>query len=258
MATKSFLTAVAQKTCMTVGKPAWRFPLATPKARAAVAPLMDAIKRLDERPFRMVSHEDEDGNSFNCSFFHSEEQKLAFQDWEAKNALTPGSQFHECLTQASEAVPSSEALYFGEGAQMLTDSRFGEYQLGMAVRYSRAVFRSREMMDEAAVQVGASLAPRTPLALSPPTRHGPRAHAGDPPFERIMARAGMKRGIPYFGRLVMTTPDENTWLTATRYGSVADAKEGKEVVKELFAQEMDRWFDSYESQYGTTSQLLEL
>ena len=34
-------------------------------------------------------------------------------------------------------------------AQVLSDSRFGEYQLGMAVRYSRMVFRDEGAKQEA-------------------------------------------------------------------------------------------------------------
>ena len=62
---------------------------------------------------------------------------------------------------------------------MLDDTRFGEYQLGMAVRYSLATFHSAEMEREAVV-TGTSSA-----------------------FEQRLANAMMKEGIAYFGRLVM-------------------------------------------------------
>ena len=50
---------------------------------------------------------------------------------------------------------------------MLSDSRFGEYQLGMAVRYSRMVFR-----DEAAKQEAERTALTTEFGepMHPPAR----------------------------------------------------------------------------------------
>ena len=52
-------------------------------------------------------------------------------------------------------------------AQVLSDSRFGEYQLGMAVRYSRMVFR-----DDAAKQEAERTALTTEFGepMHPPTR----------------------------------------------------------------------------------------
>ena len=52
-------------------------------------------------------------------------------------------------------------------AQVLSDSRFGEYQLGMAVRYSRMVFRDEAVKDEAE---RAALTTEFGAPMHPPTR----------------------------------------------------------------------------------------
>ena len=46
---------------MIVANPFWRYPIALAKPTIEVTPLIDAIKRLDVRPFRIISHEREDG-----------------------------------------------------------------------------------------------------------------------------------------------------------------------------------------------------
>ena len=60
--------------CMILGKPWWRYPLAVVPPEPQVAPLITAIRQLEEerRPFRIISHEDEAGRVFNASFFDDE------------------------------------------------------------------------------------------------------------------------------------------------------------------------------------------
>ena len=93
----SFQTRVASKTCMIVGRPMWRYPIALPKPPPATAPLIEAIRQIDCRPFRVISHAAEDGKVFNASFFHDEKTMHDFGEWYAENALAPGSEHHQCL-----------------------------------------------------------------------------------------------------------------------------------------------------------------
>ena len=46
---------------MIVANPFWRYPIALAKPTVEVSPLIDAIRRLDFRPFRIVSHETDEG-----------------------------------------------------------------------------------------------------------------------------------------------------------------------------------------------------
>ncbi len=243
----SFQTRVASKTCMIVGRPMWRYPIALPKPPPATAPLIEAIRQIDCRPFRVISHAAEDGKVFNASFFHDEKTMHDFGEWYAENALAPGSEHHQCLRDAvaeDTELPTRSDLLFGSGAQVLTDSRFGEYQLGMAVRYSRYSLRSGDAAVEA------------------------ESNACEPAFEQRIARAMLDAGVTYFGRLVMRAPSAKPasgasngageWVSASRYGSIDDARRGTAVVKAMFAPEIGRWFSATESIIGTASRVLEL
>jgi len=122
-------------------------------------------------------------------------------------------------------------------AQVLSDSRFGEYQLGMAVRYSRMVFRDEAVKDEA-----------TRAALTTE-------------FEQRIAQGMNSAGVSYFGRLVTRgegSAEGHQWISATRYGSVDDAHRGTAAVKEMLSPELAKWFVSYESIVGTAVRVLEM
>jgi hypothetical protein len=48
---------------MIIGTPFWQYALAEAQPTPEVAPLITAIKELDARPFRLISHETEDGQA---------------------------------------------------------------------------------------------------------------------------------------------------------------------------------------------------
>ena len=162
------------------------------QALPAVPTLLHAIKRYDSRPFRIISHECEDGKLFNCAFFDSKADMSAYKAWYTACALTEGGKFHGPLSTAfadQSDMPTPETWLWGSGmevtkrqrgrpplrfaevaatvAQVLSDSRFGEYQLGMAVRYSRMVFRDEAVKDEAE---RAALTTEFGAPMHPPTR----------------------------------------------------------------------------------------
>jgi len=229
-------TGVSSKTCIIVGNPFWRYPIAVSPPAAATRPLLEGIRAFEHRPYRIISHVAEDGRVFNASFFDSAQSMREFVDWYAKNALEPGSPYHSSLADAAAPgtpLPTAESLLFGRAEQVLHDTRFGEYQLGMAVRYSVARFRSAEMAAEA------------------------KEIACTSAFERRIARQMHDTGLSYFGRLVMAT-DELTWLTASRYGSLSDAHAATAVIQQTAVPgEMERWFSRYDSIYGTASRLFD-
>jgi len=238
--------------CMIVAEPFWRYAIASVPPSPEAAPLLDAIRKLDEsqRPFRIVSHETEDGLAFNASFFDSSEAMNTWLQWLSENALSPSGQFHGALKTAAKdnALPTPSSLLFGAGTKVLTDTRFGEYQLGMAARYSRQVLRDEEMLAEA-----------TEAMMD-----------GD--FEQRIAHCMQENGVAYFGRLVMLdTIEERTagtaeravgpagsFLTVSRYGSLEDARRGTELVRQLLAPELDRWFSEHKMIMGQVQRSLEL
>lgn len=234
--------------CMIVGRPLYKYPIAVVPPASEVRPLFEAIRACEVRPFRIVSHEDENGQVFNCSFFDDEDKMRGWIDWLSENALTPGSQFHSCMVDATEgqALPNSQNLLFGRGTTVLADTRFGEYQLGMTSCFTRQVpcdeQRYEELQEEAA--------------------------EGD--FEQRIARCMAENGVAYFGRLAMLEDPEVSdagkppaLITVLRYGSYDDAKRGTAAVRALMAPELTRWFgDEHESSkrilFGTTTKTLEL
>lgn len=162
-------------------------------------------------------------------------------DWYGENALSPSGEFHSCLHEAAgdSALPTPETLLFGSGTSVLGDTRFGEYQLGMAARYSLQVLASKEMRAEALEE------------------------ATSPDFEQRIADCMQTHGVSYFGRLIMTSDDGNgdgggSFLTMARYGSLADAQRGTAAVREMLAPECQRWFSSTQTIFGTASRVLEL
>ena len=232
-------TGIHRNTAMIVGNPFWSYPIAVADTHQPAKPLMSAVKQLPStsRPFRIISHEATDGRVFNCSFFHSHDAMQNFIRWYSENALTPGSQFHSCLTDSispGTELPTRDTLLFGAGNSMLYDTRFGEYQLGMAVRYSVGKFLDQEASEEV------------------------RRVAGQPSFERRIAEAMLAGKVSYFGRIVMETPSRDAWITASRYGTLEDASRGTKIVQDLLASELKRWFKSYESIIGVASRLLDL
>ena len=52
--------------------------------------------------------------------------------------------------------------------------------------------------------------------------------------------------------------DERRWITASRYGSLADAHAGTAGVRSLCEKEMEKWFSEYESIIGTASRVLDI
>jgi len=228
---------------MIVGKPAYKYPIAVVPPPSTVAPLLAAIRQCDVRPFRIVSHEDESGKVFNCSFFNDEEHMKAWVAWLSENALTLDSPFHECMLGAVADVadlPTPDTLLFGSGTTVLTDTRFGEYQVGMAMNFSRQVPLNAEQ-HAAMCEVAASS-----------------------DFEQRIARCMQDSNVAYFGRLAMLEPPDNeagspALITALRYGSFDDAKRGTAVVRELMRPELTQWFgNQHESLLGLTTQVLEL
>ena len=244
---QSFITPQSLGRCMAVANPFWAYPIAVVGdggvSSSQVAPLIAAIREAPQRPIRIITHEDEQGRVFNCSFFEDEANMRGFLDWYGVNALSPDGEFHHCLQPAAAekgGLPTQETLIFSAGTRILADTRFGEYQLGMSVRYTAWRPRSLEMFEEAAV--GAACAE----------------------FEGRIATCMQERGVAYFGRLMMTDVPEGsgeigTILTAVRFGSVDDARRGSALSRELMAPELTKWFEpSPPTIYGTALRVLEV
>ena len=77
------------------------------QALPAVPPLLSAIKQYESRPFRIISHECEDGKVFNCAFFDNHTAMDAYKEWFTAKALTPGGEFHSPLTTAFANIGGS-------------------------------------------------------------------------------------------------------------------------------------------------------
>lgn len=239
-----FLTRAEKGRCMVVGNPHWRYPIAVVPSEPKVTPLVEAIRSAPQRPFRIVSHEDEHGRVFNASFFEDADTMHGFLEWYAANALDPEGEYHNCLESASAVeagLPSNETLLFGRGSDVLADTRFGEYQLGMAVRYTAWELRSQETREEACVE------------------------AASAEFEERIASCMQANGVAYFGRLLMmdgpvVDGHPGVMLSAVRYGSVADAHKGSQLSRELVATELDQWFapDRAKTIIGTAQRVLEV
>jgi len=228
--------------CMIVGQPRYHYAIAVVPPPAEVAPLFAAIRACDHRPFRIVSYEDEAGKVFNCSFFNDASHMQAWLAWLDENALSSDSPYHESMVSAAAEVPSSADLLFGKGTRVFKDTRFGEYQVGMAINFSRQV----PVSDAAHADMCDVMA------------------SAD--FEQRIARCMQEHNVAYFGRLAMFEDADAdsggappALLTALRYGSIDDAKRGTAVVRELARPELSRWFNNeVTSLLGTTTQVLEL
>ena len=232
-------TVVQPGTVMTVVRPfAPRSSLPEAlQALPAVPALLDAIKACEHRPFRVISHETDGGRVFNCAFFDNVDAFVSYREWFAEHALRPGGEFYADIAQTFAdrgSMPTAESWLWGTGTRILSDTRFGEYQLGMAVRYSQATF-----IDAAAAEDA-----------------GQRAL--DPAFERKIARGMQDAGVAYFGRIVMQEEASGRWITASRYGSLEDAQRGTAAVKRIAADDISRWFSTYEYIIGTARRILEL
>jgi len=230
---------------MAIGNPFWAYPIAIVGDNAIasqVSPLVAAIREAPQRPIRIITHEDESGRVFNCSFFKDEQTMHGFLDWYATNALCPDGPYHHCLQGAAAdkgGLPTRESLVFGSGSSVLADTRFGEYQLGMAVRYCVWQCRSAEMREEA-IHAGASQE-----------------------LEERIAALMESKGIAYFGRLIMTDTvapgDAGTILSAVRYGSLEDARRGTAASRAMLAPEVSRWFEPENATIiGTAQRVLEV
>lgn len=228
---------------MAIGNPFWAYPIAIVgdnSIASQVSPLVAAIREAPQRPIRIITHEDESGRVFNCSFFDDEETMNGFLDWYSTNALASDGPYHHCLQGAAAdkgGLPTRETLVFGSGSSMLADTRFGEYQLGMAVRYCLWKCKSPEMREEAIARA-ASLEPRIAALME-------------------------QKGISYFGRLILTDTVEaggsGTILSAVRYGSLEDARQGTAASRAMLAPEVARWFEpNAPTIIGTAQRVLEV
>lgn len=230
---------------MIVGRPAYKYPIAVAPPPQEVAPLFLAIRATEARPFRIISYEDESGKVFNCSFFNDESHMHSWIAWLSENALLDGSPYNECMRAVADAdaLPTPATLLFGRGTHVLTDTRFGEYQAGMAINFSRQV----------------------PLDAS---QHSDMCDVfASAEFEQRVAICMQENNVSYFGRLAMledaASADANgtppALITALRYGSMDDAKRGTAVVRELMKPELTQWFgNEKQTLLGTTTQVLEL
>jgi len=199
--------------------------------------LLSAIRAYDHRPFRIISHECENGKVFNCAFFDNATDMAEYKQWFIANALTEGGAFHEPLSTAfanKADMPTPQDWLWGNGKVVLSDTRFGEYQLGMAVRYSRMTFRDAAAKEQA-----------QKVALTAA-------------FEQRIAKGMHDAGVSYFGRLVMSGDDGNEWISASRYGSIDDAHRGTAAVQQVLAAELAEWFVCYESLVGRAVRVLEM
>ena len=229
---------------MIIGNPWMRYALAKMPPEPSVAPLVAAIRDLapTQRPFRIVSHEEPSGRVFNAAFFDDEPTMRNWLEWLGSTALDPSGELHECLAPAaadSSAVPTLDTLLFAAATRVLADTRFGEYQLGMAARYSKYTLRAAAMAPEVAEEVASA------------------------EFEQRIADCMQAHGVDYFGRLVMDADDGGaagggTIISATRYGSLDDAERGTRAVREMLQRDMERWFVDSATVMGTASRILEL
>ena len=213
--------------CMIVGRPAYKYPIAVVPPPPEVAPLLSAIRACEVRPFRIISYVEESGKVFNCSFFNDEAHMRSWITWLSENALVDGSPYNECMRSAAAdagALPTPATLLFGSGTEVLTDTRFGEYQAGMAINFSRQV----------------------PLDAA---QHAEMCDVfSSTEFEQRIALCMQEHHVSYFGRLAMledaTAADAAgtppALITALRYGSMDDAKRGTAVVRELMRPEVRR------------------
>jgi len=231
---------------MIVGKPLYRYPIAVVPPPPEVAPLLTAIRECEARPFRIISYEEAGtGKVFNCSFLRDGAHLHDWLAWLGENALEEGSPYHKCMFEAASdsALPTRDSLLFAQGTSVLTDTRYGEYQVGMAINFSRQVPKGADEFDDVC-DVAASAE-----------------------FEQRIAMVMQENDVAYFGRLAMLEDADTAasagsppaLLTALRYGTVADAERGTAVVRELMRPELDRWFgNEHSSLIGTTTQVLEL
>ena len=213
-------TPTSAKTVLAVVNP-FEHSLSGTNAMLVVPPLLQAIRSLEEtsRPYRIVSHETDDGRAFNCAYFDGAESYSNYRTWFVKHALTPGGTYYAAHAAAFEeagSMPSGETWMWGVGQRTLSDTRAGAYQIGMGQRYSRMIFR------DAAARAEAEEAVLTPG------------------FEERLSRGMEAAGISYHGRLVMSDESGDGWFTQSRYGSLEDAHRGTALVRMLLHAEMER------------------
>jgi hypothetical protein len=216
------------------------YPIATVPPTTEVAPFIKALREAEHRPFRIVSHEDENGRVFNASFYENEETMNKYLAWLSEDVLNPSGKYHSCIAHAADGadgLPTPETLLFGTATQTVADTRFGEYQLGMAVRFTKWEVRSPELFD-AAVEGAASTE-----------------------LEQRIAACMQDHGVSYFGRLVMA--DRNAGkaghlLSIVRYGSMDDCTRGLAASRELLSSEIKDWFDGQSTLMGIATRVLEV
>ena len=253
----SLYTSTGAERCMIVGKPRYKYPIAVVPPPPDVASLFSAIRECESRPFRIISYEDEAGRVFNCSFFDNPQKMHEWLEWLDSNALQPGSPFYEGFAKATDGadeIPTPSTLLFGRGTELLADTRFGEYQVGMSIVFTRQIPKDAEQ-HKSVSEVASS-----------------------EEFEHRIARCMEENNVAYFGRLAMmedvvSTPDvdaavasyggedppQPALITALRYGSIEDAHRGTEAVRALMLPELTEWFDNeHKSLMGTTTKVLEL
>ena len=225
---------------MAIANPFWRYPIAIvgdDDISSQVSPLIRAIREAPQRPIRIITHETECGKVFNCSFFDDEATMRGFLQWYGEKALNPDGELYHCIRPAAaqeEVLPTPDTLLFASGSQVLADTRFGEYQLGMAVRYSRWLLHGTA--EEQARWVDEVSAPE---------------------IESRIASCMQEHGVAYFGRLVMAD-GHGSVLTAVRYGSLDDCRRGTAASRELLQAEVAKWFSSGETIMGLAQSVLEV
>mmetsp|Transcript_60154 Transcript_60154/g.137974 ORF Transcript_60154/g.137974 Transcript_60154/m.137974 type:complete len:262 (-) Transcript_60154:344-1129(-) len=224
-------TKTSASTVMAICTP-FEHNLSSKSAMLVVPPLLEAVRGLDvgSRPFRIVSHMTDDGLAFNCAYFHSTSAFTSYRSWFVEKALTPGGDLyasHQMAFEDPAEMPDAATWLWGTGQKTLSDTRMGEYQIGMGTRYSRMIFRDAAARAEAEEMV-----------LTPE-------------YEARRNEILEAAGISYFGRLVMADESGNGWFTSSQYGSHGDAQKGIAAVRKLMGAEMDRWYSRYDTVSGS-------
>ena len=255
--TINLTTPTGKERCMIIGKPRYKYPIAVVPPPAEVDALFQAIREFDSRPFRIISYEDDSGRVFNCSFFDNAHKMQDWLEWLDRMALQPDSPHHEGFAKATgdgDEIPTPTTLLFGRGRHLLKDTRFGEYQVGMSMVFTRQVPVDGEQHQQVCET------------------------AASDEFEGRIARCMEENGVAYFGRLAMMEdaasdaatdaaiagyggepPPQPALVTGLRYGSMEDARRGTELVRELMLPELTQWFNNeHMSLTGTTTKVLEL
>ena len=89
---------------MIVGNPFWHYALAEARPAPEVAPLIDAIRKLEVRPFRLISHDTMDGKVFNAAFFEDTTRMNGFLRWYLAEVLAEGGRYHSSIAHVLQGA----------------------------------------------------------------------------------------------------------------------------------------------------------